>query len=137
MQFNFESSTALKIPSDDELEALDSERSIIAFTNGRFDDGKTYYAYVAVRPSMYREFHAKTKLRQPFVVGDYGSIIMCGEELHPPADVAKMMRDEYGFDDAYEEQLLKEVTEQRNVFCQKKEEDRLSDIVNMLKKQQN
>ena len=65
------------------------------------------------------------------------TIVAAGFEASPPADVVRMMRDVYGFDEHYLDKLKQEVANQGKVFYEKKEQARLDNIVSMLKKQQN
>ncbi len=131
--YNFDGSGKLSNPTSEELEKADRTSSIIAFTNGVAADGRPYYAYLAVKPSKYREFYELTANRQVLQLNDFGEIIKGGFEVSPPADIISFMRDEYGFDENYEKALQDEVTRQRGKFTAKQEEKRLMDIVAMMK----
>ena len=135
IQYEFEASGAVRLPSQEQLLDLDNDTAVLAFTNGQMEDGTPYYAYVAVKPSRYQEFYNISKAREPMVIGEFGTIVACGAELMPPADVQQQMRDEYGFDDEYENKLRTECEKQRTKHMEKQEINRINDIVSMLKKQ--
>jgi len=115
------------------LQKADAASSIIAYTNGVTNDGRPYYAYVAVKPSLYREFCELTSARKTIVLNDFGGIIEGNFEASPPAHVVARMREEYGFDENYEQAIKEEVSRQRGKFTAKQEEKRLMDIVAMMK----
>jgi len=131
--FAFEASGRLKPPSAGELAEADEKDSILAYTRGTMEDGTPYYAYVAVKPSKYQEFHARTVERRTMVLGDYGKVIAAGFEPEAPPEVVADMRQRYGIDDQYEEKLVQRVLKQQSVFVEKQETSRLQDIVSMLK----
>ena len=114
--FRFDKSGAPVLPSDEELATLDKEEAILAYTDGMMEDGRPYYAYVAVTPSMYPEFYAKTCARESLSLGDYGTIIACGFEESPSESVVAEMREQFGFDEGYETKLLQEAKEQQLLF---------------------
>jgi hypothetical protein len=131
--YNFESSGKLSSPSGEELQKADATSAIIAYTNGVANDGRPYYAYIAVKPSRYREFYELTSARKTIVLNDFGDIIEGDFEAAPPAHVVQRMREEYGFDENYERELKEEVSRQRDKFSAQQEEKRLMDIVAMMK----
>ena len=132
--FQFEPSGKIKLPSDEELTKLDGDNAILAYTSGVMQDGRPYYAYVAVRPSLYKKFRQLTAACQSMILSEYGEVIEAGIAAAPPPEVVQKMKDQYGCDPAYEDNLVKEALKQQAVFVQKKEDDRIGDIVNMLKK---
>jgi hypothetical protein len=129
----FEPSGQLKVPSEQELKDIDIEVAIICYTNGTTEDGRPYYAYVAVTPSKYMEFHRMTAARNTIVLNEYGRIVAGGFEAKPPPDVIRKMREDYGYDEHFAQKLKDEVTRQRGTFSTNQEEKRLMDIVSMLK----
>ncbi len=131
--YQFESSGKLRAQSPAALQQADSGASIIAYTNGTTADGRAYYAYIAVKPSKYREFHQKSKARQSMKLNDYGKIIVYGYEPKAPTTVVQHMRSKYGFDEEYETRLRSEVENARREFSIGQEEKRLMDIVAMMK----
>lgn len=131
--YTFESSGNIQVPSQQELKEIDDEVAIITYTNGTTEDGRPYYAYLAVKPSKYTEFHERTSASETIVLNDYGNIIACGFETGPPPEVIRQMREEYGYDEHYAQKLKSEASRQRKIFSARQEEKRVQDIVAMLK----
>jgi hypothetical protein len=134
MAFNFDAAGKATRPSDEELAKSDEYTSILVFIHGAMADGRPYYAYVAVKPSKYKEFSALTANKQNFVINDYGKVLMCGYTYDPPPRVVERMRKEYGFDEHYVEKLTEQANNQQKQFFEKQEVSRIDNIVAMLKK---
>jgi hypothetical protein len=132
---NFDNSGKVKVSTDEELAVADETSVILGYINGTLADGRPYYAYVAITPSKYREFYELTAARKPLTIEDYGSIIMFGYDNAPPPEVVEKMRTDYGFDENYGQKLQQDAGKQQKIFLDKKEADRLKDIVAMLSKQ--
>ena len=130
----FESSGKVKVSSPEALVEADNDMAILGYVHGTMEDGRPYYAYVAIIPSRYREFHALTAAKKAMVIGQYGTVIAAGFESEPPAEVVKEMQEVYGFDDQYEAKLKQEALKQQEVFFVNQEKVRIDDIVAMLKK---
>jgi hypothetical protein len=130
----FESSGKVKHPSAENLAEADKDLYILGYVHGTMEDGRSYYAYVAIIPSKYREFHAMTAAKKAMVIGQYGTVIAAGFESEPPADVVKEMHDVYGFDEQFESKLKQEAIKQQEAFFKQQEATRIDDIVAMLKK---
>jgi len=131
----FDESGKLKPPTAEELAEADRDTAILCYTTGVLDDGRPYYAYIAVTPSRYSEFMQKTKARYVMVLGEYGTVIAAGFETEAPAEVKQEMRDKYGFDEEYQEKLIQRVRAEQDTFMKAKEDKRIMDIVAMLKTQ--
>ena len=119
-------------PSEEELKELDQTSAIVAYTTGQMPDGRVYYAFIAVLPSKYIEFHAKTKACTPLVLDEYGTILQADFEARPSAEVIEYMRTEYGFDENFETTLSKKLEEERTVFFKAQQETRIQDALQML-----
>jgi len=132
--FAFDASGHLKPPSAEALTAADEDTAILAYTTGTIEDGTPYYAYVAVKPSRYAEFHAMTAARETMTISDYGKIIRGGYAPAAPPEVVKEMREKYGFDEHYAEKLRREFYAQQKTFLASQEEARLDGIVTLLKR---
>jgi hypothetical protein len=132
-KFKFESSGKLKQPTSEELASADKDTAIVAISTGKQANGEPYYAYIAVKPSKYAEFYRRSKQRESINLDDYGTIIAAGPEIVPPTEVAKRMSDEYGFDPDFEKKIEAELIKEREKFGTKKENERINDIVAMLK----
>jgi hypothetical protein len=132
---NFDASGKVQASTEEELAVADETTVILGYINGTLADGRPYYAYVAITPSKYREFYELTAARQPLTIEDYGSIIMFGYDYAPPPEVVEKMHTDYGFDENYGQKLRQDAEKQQKVFLDKKEADRLKDIVAMMTKQ--
>ncbi|MGE0753545.1 MAG: hypothetical protein AB7L92_00100 [Alphaproteobacteria bacterium] len=132
-QVEFNKNNKIKSSSENALKHADAHASIIAFTNGTTESGRPYYAYIAVKPSKYREFCERTEAREAIRLTDYGKLVVYGYESTPPAEVKQHMRKKFGFDDEYEKRLRQELHRQREKHSIDKEEQRLMDIVAMMK----
>ena len=133
----FDSSGKVKPSSPEELAEADKNTYILCYVHGTMEeDGRPYYAYVAIVPSKYREFHALTAARKTMVIGDYGTVVAADFEFEPPPEVVEEMRHVYGFDDQLETKLRNEALKQQQAFFEKQEVKRIDDIVAMLKKKQ-
>jgi len=130
----FDSSGQVKQPSPEELAKTDQTKAILSYIHGTMDDGRPYWAYVAVRPSKYQEFYVLTVSMKPMVIGNYGTVVAAGFESTPPQEVVMEMREVYGFDDQFEAKLKTEALKQREALFDKQEAKRIDDIVGMLKK---
>lgn len=133
MAYAFESSGELKQPTPEELAEADKQSAILVYSHGMAGDGRPYYAYVAIRPSKYTEFHAASAAGQSLLLSEYGTVVAGGFADRPPPDVVRRMREINGFDDDYEEKLAREVRDQRDAFLKQNENARLHSIVNWLK----
>jgi hypothetical protein len=134
-EFVFDTSGRVQQPSPEALAQADEDLAILGFVHGAMEDGRPYYAYVAIKPSQFREFHALTTAKKAMVIGEYGTVIAAGFEFEPPPEVVQEMRDVYGFDDQYEAKLKREAIRQQAAFFANQEKARIDDIVAMLKKQ--
>lgn len=131
---SFESSGKVKSSSPEALAAADSDMAVLGYVHGTMEDGRQYYAYVAIKPSKYREFYALTAAKKAMVIGQYGTVLAAGFDSQPPADVVKEMREVYGFDDQYEAKLKQDALAQQEAFFANQEKVRIDDIVAMMKK---
>ena len=96
-------------------------------------DGGRFYAFVAVRPSRYHEFHRLTTARQQVVLSDFGSVLAAGHVAEPGEDVLADIRRRYGYDEALVEKLNAEIDTQRRAHGEAAEAARILDIVRKLK----
>ena len=134
--FDSEPSGRLKLPSQEELLKADEDAAILAYSCGTMSDGRPYWAYVAVKPSLYRQFYKLSAARQTMVLSNYGEVLAIGHATEPPPEVVRAMREKYGADPAYEDKLIAEANRQQDVSVKNQEEKRIMDIVTMLKKTQ-
>lgn len=80
--------------------------SIMLLCQGRDTSNVAYWAYICMLPT-HAELFAQARNRGRLDLEDYGTIIEYGQGEQPPPEVKKRMREQFGFQDDYEEQLLK------------------------------
>lgn len=114
IRFSFDPQGKFETASAEELKALDRHTAIIAFTSGALPDSAPFYAYIAVRPSKYRDFYERTAAGIPLVLRDYGTVIRAGLAPQPPEAVVAYMRQEFGYRDSYEAELRQQFARQRD-----------------------
>jgi len=129
----FKEDGSVEAPSQEELENLDIDTYVIAYTNGTLTDGRPYYAYIAVMPSKYQEFYDLTSNGKPMVLSNYGEVIVADFEEKPPQEIIDFMVENYGFENDLGANLQKELSQQRGASIQKVELDRIQDIVSKMK----
>lgn len=135
--FDFESSGKLQLPSQGELLSADEDSAILAYSHGTVEDGRDYWAYIAIKPSLYRSFYKLSAARQTLALDEYGTVLAAGFTKEPPPEVRHEMKEKYGADPHYEDKLVAEANRQQDVFVKHQEEKRMADIVTMLKMKQN
>jgi len=135
MAYEFDTSGRLKPPSNEAAASADAATDIVALVTGTAADGSAYFVYLAVPPSKYRAFVDATRRGEPMDLSGYGRVLCDGHAPSPSDDVRRMMRDQYGFDEEFEQRLIAEVLKEQAGFLKEQEEKRLGDIVAMLKKQ--
>ena len=135
-EYRFETFGTLELPTDQELVLLDKDNAILAYSQGIMEDGRAYWAYIAVIPSRYREFRTLTAARTSLQLRDYGEIIDAGYGEDAPESVHETMRREYGFNPAFKQHIIDDITAQQRAFVQAREDQRIDDIVAMLKKRE-
>ena len=129
----FDASTGkLNPPPADELAKLDDTAAVLSYMTGQMPDGRPYYAFVAVLPSRYIEFHNKTKDRAPLVLGEYGVVLKAGFEEKAPPDVVEYMHQEYGYNEKYESILARKLDAERKAYFKQQQEDRIQNALAML-----
>ena len=130
--FEFDQQGNIREYSAAEYQLADEEIAILAYTHGTMHDGRPYYAYVAVKPSLYKAFYAKTAARESMLIGDYGTVVAGGFEESAPPHVVEQMR-ALGFNDDYEANLMAEAQKQLKAHLDRQEVERIAGIVDMLK----
>jgi len=82
--------------------------TIILLCRGTGTDGKPFWAYMCVKPSMAQAFK-DAQDKGSFHLEDYGTILEMGEGEDVPPDVKARMEREYGINHNYEDELLKSI----------------------------
>lgn len=98
------------------------------------EDGTPYWAYVSVKPSRYEALVRAIRSGKSKDISDYGIIIKYGFDKQVPDAVKEEMLRNHHFDDEYMQQIEQEILAERKVFLDKKEDERIGNIVAMLKK---
>lgn len=82
--------------------------TIILLCRGTGTDGKPFWAYMCIKPSMAQAFKDARDMGT-FRLEDYGTILELGEGEEVPAGIKQRMEREYGVNHGYEEELLKSI----------------------------
>jgi hypothetical protein len=135
MPYQFEKSGMLKKLTAEELAAADGDSAVIVLSSGMLENGTPYWVYIAVKPSRYEEFLKVTAARQPLCIDDYGVVLKYGLDKEVPAAIKEEMKREHGCDDNYLATLTQDIKKAQSEFLKEQEEQKLGDIVAMLKKE--
>ena len=95
---------------DDDVPDTDENSAILQFIAGT-TEGKDFWAYVAMKPSLYAEYYNNVSNKVPMNVADYGEILEQGWGSKPPAEIEQKMATEYGASDDFEQNLQQELKE--------------------------
>lgn len=79
--------------------------TIMILIQGMQPNGKPFWAYMRVKPSMAKPFR-EAREKGNFNLEDFGTIIEWGEQETVPADIRDRMAREYSANHDYEAQLL-------------------------------
>lgn len=72
---------------------------------GVSDDGRPFYAYLAILPERYRAYRASVEAAESVDFAEYGDVIIGGWNEVPPAIVQRSMTEHFGFVHNLEESL--------------------------------
>jgi len=132
--FKFDDQGKFVPPTKEEQLKADESAAIVVLSKGTQANGAPYWAYMAIPPSKYQEFHRLSKERQAFNLEEYGEVIICGCDKEPPAAAKEQMKAEYDFDEEFSKKLEARMLEESKNHIEKVEDKRIMDIVSMLKK---
>lgn len=118
----------------EELSEADNGQPIIILNTGTLDDGTPYWAYVAIKPSRYREFMDASEKGKTLSLGNYGEIIQCGMEEKVPDNVKEEMKHLYGCDDNCMDKLTEDIRRARTEFLNQQQNKRIADVLAILKR---
>lgn len=82
--------------------------TIILLCHAEHPDGRPFWAYLCIRPSMAKAF-VEARDSGAFDLEDFGTIIEWGDGEEVPADMQARMARDYGVRNDYEAQLAKAV----------------------------
>lgn len=134
MNYNFDKSGNIQELTKEELVEADKNSSVLIKNTGKLSDGTPYWAYIAVRPSKYKEFIQATKAQLPICLTEYGVILECGFEETVPDEIMEKMKELYEYDEHYMDNLARDIRASKAIFLKEQEDKRINDIVTMLKK---
>lgn len=83
---------------------IDDAVAIIQLVKGEASE-RPFWAYVAMKPSLYKEYFTKVMAGQGIDLKTYGDVIESGWGDEPPQEIHDRMVAEYGFDDDLEQSL--------------------------------
>ena len=86
--------------------------TILVCCKGQREDGKPFWAYLCIKPSMALAFK-EARERGSFSLEDFGTVIEWGEGDEVPDDVKHRMALEYGANPDYESKLLQALAERK------------------------
>ncbi len=136
MTYKFKENGELDELTAAELVAEDAYSAITVLDRGVTADGTPYWLYIDVKPSKFQDFVRAVRSGTPKVFEDYGTILKFGYDKEVPESVKEEMKQQYGFDENCIENLKKDIRAEQKKFLEKKEDNRIGDIVAMLKKKQ-
>jgi hypothetical protein len=91
--------------SEDELfRLMDEDVQILVLVQGTLADGSPHYAYVSIPPSRYQAFK-EAEASGNYDLAAYGKILAHGAGKEPTSDVQSRMRQEYGANHRFEEEI--------------------------------
>jgi hypothetical protein len=131
--FNFDKSGKIKPATAEEWKKADEQDAILSLSRGTAADGRPYYAFIAVTPSKYAEYYRLSMEHKPFLMSDYGTVIISEYLAEPPEDVLDWMAEDYDYDPDFENKVAEQFQQEGAEFLSKGEENRINDIVLMLK----
>jgi hypothetical protein len=133
MEYQFDAFGNLKTNTLQEIATMESDSdAVIVFDHGSTDDGRPWWAYIAVRPSRYDEYLLARKGHQAILLSDYGTVLKYGFNAEVPLTAKEEMKERYGFDEHFRENLLRDIQQAREAFL-KQRDNEISDIVKRLK----
>lgn len=133
MEYKFDSFGNLKICAPEEIVATETDSdAILALDRGITEDSRPWWAYIAIPPRRYDQYLHARKGAQAITLSDYGTVLKYGFTKEVPSDVQKEMKERYGFDEYFKENLLNDIQHARKAFLKQRDSD-ISNIVDMLK----
>lgn len=140
MPYQFDKWGNLKPLTNEKIATLDEEgASIIVLSQGRCDDGRAYWLYIAVKAGRYDEFMRLARAHQRTVFADYGTILRYGYAEQVPETVKQEMKEGYGWDDNYVISVRQDIEYARVAFLKEestKDTTRFIEHATMLKHKQ-
>ena len=121
--FKFDKSGKLRQPTAEEWKKADEEDAILSLSRGTAADGRPYYAFIAVTPSKYAEYYRLSMEHKPFILDDYGTVIISEYLAEPPEDVLDWMAEDYDYDPDFQEKVTEQFQKEGAEFLSKGEDN--------------
>lgn len=86
------------------LQDIDKKVQILVLITGTLEDGSPHWAYASIPVTRYELFKQAEKAGH-YDLGDFGRILTHGKGSMPDAAVIQQMKDQYGADSVFEEEL--------------------------------
>lgn len=84
--------------------------TVVMSLKGKLVDGRPYWAYLAIKPSMVKVLDKALK-EEDVNIEDYGTIIEWGTGDAPPTEIVEQMKNLYGVSQESEKKMLARIAE--------------------------
>ncbi|TVQ84131.1 MAG: hypothetical protein EA357_03465 [Micavibrio sp.] len=91
----------------EQWQKLDEQFSMVELCSGADAEGRSYWAYLSLYPSRYREFRENAAGGVSMRLTDYGEVLATGWGPMPPALIKAKMEEKYGLN--HQNPLEKEI----------------------------
>ena len=88
----------------DIFKEIDEQVRVLVLVTGTLEDGASQWAYASIPFTKYEAFKA-AEAKGHYDLGEFGRVLEHGEGSEPPAEVVQKMKDEFGADHKFEEEL--------------------------------
>jgi len=99
--------------SQQEWQDVDVKSSIIQLCCGHTGDHRPFWAYMAIKPSLYQEYIEKSDAGDVVNLEYYGSSLQKGWGSLPPAEIQEQMKKKYNIDHSFEDFIEAESNKER------------------------
>lgn len=100
-------------PSAEQMEQADDNIGIVHLFSGKTGKGEDFYAYISVKPSRYEEFLLIARAGEEMNLEEFGKILKKGFGKEPMPDVVQHMKEKYGIDHDFLDNLRREIEQQK------------------------
>ena len=132
-EYQFNSFGYVKTGTQEELAALETDSdAVIVLDRGVTDGNRSYWAYIAIRPSLYSRYVRAVKAGETILFSDFGKILAYGFDKDVPSAIKEKKKQTYGCDDSFEENLANAISQARDAFLEQKK-NRINNILGQLR----
>tara|TARA_B100001971_G_C17959739_1_gene416808 strand:+ start:91 stop:414 length:324 start_codon:yes stop_codon:yes gene_type:complete len=104
---------------DKELKnTINNEIGYIVLISGTDENSEDIWCYASIEPSKFKAFKEAEESGE-FEVEEYGEVLFTGKGTTPPPEIEQKMRDEFGADDEFEDnvgQVIKKLSREISPF---------------------